>query len=93
VDVEARAVREVELTTGAGTFATIEVALRVLQKDSEEDTTQGTIWFSRDARRLPVRMRVAAPVGAVEASLRRAAGTVAAGLAAGTTRGDTEAAP
>lgn len=81
INVEAT-YREVEsVSTLAGTFKAARLDLRILEKQEEGATTAASVWLTTDARRLPVKMTAAAPVGTLEASLKAAKGTVGGELA------------
>jgi len=70
--------------TEAGTFDTYKVQPAMRESESAEDRNKGKLflWFSDDARRLPVMVRTIIPIGSVTARLRRATGP---GPAAGST--------
>ena len=59
--------------TEAGTFDAIKVQPVMRETESAEDRNQGKlfVWFSDDARRLPVMARTLLPIGSVTARLKR----------------------
>ena len=73
-----------KVETEAGTFDTVKVQPAMRETESAEDRNKGKLflWFSDDARRLPVMVRTIIPIGSVTARLRRATGP---GPAAGST--------
>ncbi|HEY0840109.1 MAG TPA: DUF3108 domain-containing protein, partial [Vulgatibacter sp.] len=81
INVEA-AFRQVEtVETPAGTFQAARLDLKILEQQEEGATTAASVWLTTDARRLPVKMTAAAPVGTLEASLKTATGTVSRQIA------------
>jgi hypothetical protein len=65
------------IETPAGRFEAVEVRLAVIEGEGEEGETAGSLWFSADARRLPVKLSFDAKVGTLEARLVDARGTLA----------------
>jgi hypothetical protein len=61
--------------TEAGTFDAIRVQPAMRETESAEDRNKGKLflWFSDDARRLPVMARTVLPIGSVTARLRKVA--------------------
>jgi hypothetical protein len=80
VSVEVRGIRRENITTPAGPFRTVAVELHILGAGKDQ-TSSGVIWFSDDARHLPVKMSLDAPVGSLVAQLTSASGTIDPGLA------------
>jgi len=81
INVEAT-FRQVEsVSTPAGTFKAARMDLRIVEQQEAGATTAASVWLSTDARRLPVKMTAAAPIGTLEASLKAATGTVGRALA------------
>jgi hypothetical protein len=62
--------------TEAGTFDTFKVQPAMRENESAEDRNKGKLflWFSDDARRLPVQVRTIMPIGSVTARLKKATG-------------------
>jgi hypothetical protein len=62
--------------TEAGLFDAVKVQPRMHESEASEDRNKGKLflWFSDDARRLPVMARTILPIGSVTARLKRAAG-------------------
>ncbi len=69
------------VTTPAGTFQAAVMDLKILETQEADATTAASVWLTTDARRLPVKMTAAAPVGKLEAMLTSAHGTVKTELA------------
>lgn len=67
--VVARVVRREVVRTPAGRFSTVLVEPRMTSGGVEREEKL-FIWYSDDARRLPVRIRTQIPVGSITASLR-----------------------
>ena len=81
INVEATCRKVETVTTPAGTFQAARLDLRILEQQEAGATTAASVWLTTDARRLPVKMTAAAPVGTLEASLTAANGTVGGELA------------
>jgi uncharacterized protein DUF3108 len=62
------------IETEAGTFDTYKVQPAMRETESAEDRNKGKLflWFSDDARRVPVQARTIMPIGSVTARLRKA---------------------
>jgi hypothetical protein len=75
-DTEIAVLRRETITVPAGTFRTIvvEPRLRGGESGEREPEEQMQVWFSDDARRLPVRIRTQLRAGAITASLRSVTG-------------------
>jgi len=67
--------------TELGSFRTAKVDVKILEKQERGATTDATIWFTLDERRMPVKLSAAAPIGSLEAKLRAATGTAKGELA------------
>jgi len=76
IRVEAKYLGIEKIETELGTFDAILVDLAIVTKVDKDAATRAKVWFTQDARRLPIRLSVAAPVGSLEAELVRATGTV-----------------
>lgn len=65
-----------KVETEAGTFDAIRVQPVMRETESDEDRNKGKLflWFSDDARRLPVMARTVLPIGSVTARLKKVAG-------------------
>jgi hypothetical protein len=65
-----------KVETEAGTFETYKLQPAMRETESAEDRNKGKLflWFSDDARRIPVMVRTIIPIGSVTARLRRATG-------------------
>lgn len=65
-----------KVETELGTFDAIKVQPRMHESEGSEDQNKGKLflWFSDDARRLPVMARTILPIGSVTARLRRVSG-------------------
>ncbi|WP_205624785.1 DUF3108 domain-containing protein [Vulgatibacter incomptus] len=70
------------VTTPAGTFEASPVKLDILEQQEADATVAATVWLTTDARRIPVKLSAAAPVGTLEAKLTGAVGTAKGELAA-----------
>jgi len=81
INVEAIYRASESVTTPAGTFQAARLDLKILEKQEEGATTAASVWLTTDARRLPVKMTAAAPIGTLEASLTAAQGIVSGQLA------------
>lgn len=79
ITVEATNRGTATVETPAGKFEAIEVRLAVIEGEGEEGETAGSLWFTADARRLPVKLSFDAKVGKLEAQLIDAKGTLAVG--------------
>jgi hypothetical protein len=65
-----------KVETELGVFDTVKVQPRMHESDAGADRNKGKLflWFSDDARRLPVMARTILPIGSVTARLRRVTG-------------------
>lgn len=73
--VHVRVVRRETIQTPAGKFATVMVEPQ-MKSGGVARTERMFIWYSDDARRLPVRIRTEVKIGAITATLRRVQGGV-----------------
>lgn len=78
ITIEARLGPESTVQTPAGTFEAVEVKLQVIQGEAEEGEAAGSLWFTADSRRIPVKLSVDAKVGKLEGFLTGTKGTLAA---------------
>lgn len=76
ITVEAKFVEVETVETEIGTFETAQLDLRIVEEQEKDATTAASVWLTMDARRLPVKMSAAAPIGTLEATLTSAFGTV-----------------
>lgn len=77
ITIEARSGAVSEVDTPAGKFQAVEVKLAVVKGEADEGEAAGSLWFTADARRLPVKLSFDAKVGKLEAQLTDAKGTLA----------------
>lgn len=70
--VAARVLGKEKVETEAGTFDAWKIQPVMREKESEDDRNKGKLflWFSDDARRLPVMARTVLPIGSVTARLK-----------------------
>lgn len=80
ISVAALHLGEEEVKTAAGTFMASVIDLQISEK-IDDDPTHAKLWFSADARRLPLKIVIDAPVGSLRAELTSARGTVEQPLA------------
>ena len=78
ITVEARHGGTSTVDTPAGKFEAVEVQLSVVNGEAEEGEAAGSLWFTADSRRIPVKLSVDAKVGKLEALLTSTKGTLAA---------------
>lgn len=78
ITVEARVGGTSTVQTPAGTFEAVEVKLQVIKGEAEEGEAAGSLWFTADSRRLPVKLSVDTKVGKLEGHLTGSKGTLAA---------------
>lgn len=76
ITVVARYTGKEEVKTPAGTFQATVVEVRISEKEDDGSSTNGTVWFSDDPRRLPVKVQIHSPVGRLLAQMTSARGTV-----------------
>ena len=79
ITVEAEALGTEKVKTEAGTFVATVIDLRIITKVDRDAATHAKVWFTDDARRIPVKVSVDAPVGSLEATLVAASGTLMGG--------------
>lgn len=75
ITVEASRAGTSSIVTPAGKFEAVEVRLAVVKGEADEGETAGSLWFSTDAQRLPVKLSFDAKVGKLEAILATSKGT------------------
>ncbi|MCK6683927.1 MAG: DUF3108 domain-containing protein [Thermoanaerobaculia bacterium] len=69
-----------EVETEAGTFSAFKVQPQLRENETSEDRNRGKLflWFSDDARRIPVMAKTILPIGSVTARLKQVGGRAAA---------------
>jgi hypothetical protein len=75
ITIEAEALGTERVVTPAGSFEARVVDLRIITKVDKDAAQHAKVWFTDDARRIPIKVSVDAPVGTLQARLTAASKT------------------